>query len=297
MAMAFSNTNPRQLAYISRETIDELPSDLGNCDLELFASHITQMSLKRNKKTGQLFEQILYTCLLDNGQPVQITTIETETVPNEGFIYSDLDVFSLCWSKDDQYLYYKDGQSLFSVSRSGIVKRIYSLKSGRMFFSNLKSGKNNTISFIERNNIDDKKISRKNAENELITIQSNGDVLSKRKLSEGHQSFFQIEGTLQGILGNPKWAYIFHENNDQKSSVSPCLIYVASLKEPLVIQPYQINMPKSTMPYYCILVGFNADESRILISKKFNFYQLKPEDLMKYRSDSPFGELLWLNIE
>jgi hypothetical protein len=182
------------------------------------------------------------------------------------------------------------------VSLDGKEKRIYSLEKDRMFFSRLRAEKNNSVSFIERNNIDVAEPSREGGADELITINRVGRVLSKRKIAEENQWYHTHEGVPQAAIVRTKWAYAVPEMRDKQTVPGKVIIFVALFQSPRMIQQYRVSFDHK-MPFYCIMIGFNADEHQLWFTKKFNLYDMKEKDLNNYRPDAPFSELLRMDIE
>jgi hypothetical protein len=131
-----------------------------------------------------------------------------------------------------------------------------------MFFSQLRADENGSVSFIERNNIDVSNPHPEGGADELITINRTGRVLSKRKIAEGHQYYYLLEGVPQAALGRTKWAYAVPEMENNQPVRGKSIIFVAPLLKPLEIRQYRVSFTHK-MPFYCIMVGFNADESQL----------------------------------
>jgi hypothetical protein len=312
-AMAFSNTSPQRLAYISREFEGELPSDIGQHDPSDFRDHVRQMVKDTYKITSEyseiknkppLFFYRLYVVPLEGGEPKAIGLVHpkrNECFSHVDFYHSsnlnnDMDRFSLCWTNDDSGFYYKDDAGISYVSLDGEGKRIYSLEKNRMFFSRLRAEKNNSVSFIERNNIDVTDPPPEGGADELITINRTGNVLFKRKIAEGNQWYHAIEGVPQAAIGRTKWAYALPEMKNKQIVQGKYIIFVASFQSPLEIQQYRVSF-EHKMPFYCIMVGFNADENQLWFTKKFNLYEYDIKELHNYQSDAPFSELIRMDIE
>ena len=315
MAMAFSNKSPCRLAYISREFAGELPSDFEQQDPYGVPSHVWQMvkdtykvtsEYAENKNKPPLFFYKLYVTSVDGGDPKAITLVHPKR--NEaprlrdvrfhapGHIHVDMDAFSLCWANDDSSLYYKDSEGISYVSLEGEEKRIYSLGKGRIFFSKLRGEKDGSVSFIERNDLDVAEQPQEGGADELITIDRTGRVLSRRKVAEGHQWYCFLEGVPQAALGRTKWAFAVPEMKSKDEIVpGKYIVLVASLQPPLEIRQYRVSFAHK-MPFYCIMVGFNADESQLWFTKKFNLYS-DVKDFKNYQSDAPFSELAKIDIE
>ena len=297
MAMAFSHSSPKRLAYISRETINELPPNLGQCKSAEFAEHVSRLAqegYRQYKNTP--FRHALYIVDLPDGSPQFVTTLETEMLPNKGgSLYTDLNMFSLCWQEGDQCLYFKDGNGISTVALDGTQQRIYSLAKDRMFFSELKSGKKGSVLFIERNNLDVRNPPPAGGADELITIDSQGKIISRQTLAECYQWYFHLEGVPQSVIGNGKWAYAYQEFSGKNTPADTYLVYVGRLKPPLEVQPYRVDIKRSKMPFYCIPIGFNTDETCLLLAKKFNPYRVK--SLKDYQPDAPYSELIQLEID
>jgi len=320
MAMAFSNTSPQRLAYISREFAGELPSDFERQDPNDIPSHVWQMvketykiTSEHNERGGKtpLFFYVLYVTPIEGGEPKAITLVNPKRneaprlrdmrfhVP--GHIHIDMDTFSLCWANDDKGLYYKDSEGISFVSLDGEEKRIYSLGEGRIFFSKLRGEKNGSVSFIERNDLEIAEIPQEGGADELITIDRTGRVLSRRKIAEGNQWYIFHEGVPQAALGRTKWAFATPEvkkKDDGTIGWTPgkYIISVASLQSPFYqeIRQFRVSFDHK-MPFFCTMVGFNADETQLWFTKKFASYEVK--DLNNYRSDAPFSELVIMDIK
>jgi hypothetical protein len=312
LAMAFSNGSPHRLAYISREFVGELPPDFEQQDPYDVSKHVWQMvqdtyavtsEYADDKKFSHLFVHKLYVTPLVGGESQTIGIVHPKR--NEHFsevdfyyrgrIHSDMNAFSLIWTDDDNGFYYKDDDGISFVSLAGVENRIYSLGKNRMFFSQLRVEKGGSISFIERNNLDIAEPSPEGGADELITINRKGQVVSRKTMAEGHQWYYLLEGVPQAVLGYTKWAYAVPEMQDKQTTVpGNYIFFVGSFKEQ-TIQQYRVSF-QHKMPYYCIMVGFNADESQLFFTKKFNLYDVK-EVLSNYQTDAPFSELVRMDIE
>ncbi|MDR0609654.1 MAG: hypothetical protein LBG58_06045, partial [Planctomycetaceae bacterium] len=115
-----------------------------------------------------------------------------------------------------------------------------------------------------------------------------------RKIAEGYQWYHYMEGVPQAAIGRTKWAYAIPEMKDKQTVPGKYLIFVAPFQSPLMIQQYRVSFDHK-MPFYCIMIGFNADENQLWFTKKFNLYGVK--DLNNYQPDAPFSELIKMDIE
>lgn len=139
LALAISNMEPKQLAFLVRETVTPIPSDFATMELNNLKKYFSQM-----EEIG--VNVVLYTVPLDGGVPRKIIVIE-ENQPIR-WIFRNQFTSSICWKSDDTGILYSDTGGVYDISFSGEKKNIYKVNAFQILTSFLYSLEKNSVSFI-----------------------------------------------------------------------------------------------------------------------------------------------------
>jgi hypothetical protein len=256
LAMAISPSEPRQLAYVTRETVRELPANSDH------ASPQGIVEFFRDKESRRLRE-VLYVAPWWGGVP-QTVLILREGVPNHR-LYAGLNSTSLCWTEDASALIYCDLKSVYRISLSGERSVLYEFEKDRFAASYLSREPGDVVSFIDYffDHPADGGPPKVFRPPWLVTLTQDGRIVRKVEWAyfpTGSRN--RHAGANLAIIGKERWAFLDAFAQDNK--VHLC---VGSRSTPGIVRTYLLDADPNKAACCYTLFAFSPDENEVWLSQ------------------------------
>ena len=274
-----------QIAFIARESKAEFLKQDNSLGQEEKTRRVIDFwgSIQENSAS-----EVLYVMSPQNNQvPIKVATIKDGVAMNT---VRDISMVSVCWSYDNESLFYYSGDALFNVAINGDPKRIYEFMGEKRAISFLRAVKNGVM-FIEQGFQGPP--SGKNMIPSLVLLSDQGVVLERRTLEvpfnpETPETNVFLASTADSrpfpqkpyfvtpdqynfaVIGENKYATFDKEIDfTNATSLPKYKLTVRSLAAPQkVFVEYEFT--DKTIPFYYNLCGFTPGDKEIIFTKKVN---------------------------
>jgi hypothetical protein len=277
--MAFSPSEPRQLAFIARES-GKAPAPVNELDPKR-----RQQLINEVKEHG--LRDTLYVVNSDGGSPPKAITTFQENVSVGAIIYE----MSLCWTADSNALLCFYGESIFRVSLDGKKRMVYKMGGNDdHMVGPLTARPDGLTSFV--NYYKSRDVSRTP---ELVSIDSSGAIKHRQTLVS-YVPVFGEEAYNFVAIGQDKWAYCT-KMPDVKTN--RFWLYVAPLSYPAKQTIYEINCDVD-FPCFLRLYAFAPDEQELLVGRKItmstSIISSMLESIRSKKPAVPFSQLCKIKL-